>query len=325
LSGLKSEVIVIALGGNALLREGELGTFEEQSRHVQGVAKQIVDLIERGFRIVLTHGNGPQVGATLMRHRLANGIFPALPLHACNAETQGLIGYMIEQVLQDEINRRNIQMHVTTVITRVIVDENDPAFQNPSKPVGKIFHEWEEQEWMDTLSKDDSRIMIKKVRSGNGYRLAVPSPKPLLIVEHRVIENLIKANFLVIACGGGGIPIINKNNITVGVNAVIDKDLASELLATLIGASRLVLLTNVDGVYEQYGKATQKLIMKIMVDELDKLGANWLGEGSMAPKVKASTSFIKNGGKEAIIAHLDKLTDAVAGHSGTHVIPGAIT
>ena len=240
------------------MRENESGTFEQQCDHIRGVSGQIVDLLKKGYKIVLTHGNGPQVGASLLRHRLANGIYPALPLHACNAETQGVIGYMIEQTLQDEIDKRGMEMQVTTVLTRVLVNENDPAFQNPSKPVGRVFHEWEEQEWMDTLVKDSNYFMIKKVRAGNGYRLAVPSPDPLLIVEHKAIESLIQAGFLVIACGGGGIPVIEKNGAKIGVNAVIDKDLATARLATLIGATKLVILTNIDGVYENYGKDRSK-------------------------------------------------------------------
>jgi carbamate kinase len=321
LTRVNPEVIVVALGGNALMRENESGTFEQQCDHVRGVSKQIVDLLQRGFKIVLTHGNGPQVGASLLRHRLANGIFPALPLHACNAETQGVIGYMIEQTLQDEIDRRGLDIQVTTVLTRVLVDENDPAFQNPSKPVGRVFHEWEEQEWMDTLVKDSDYFMIKKVRSGTGYRLAVPSPEPLMIVEHKAIEFLLQSGFLVIACGGGGIPVIEKNGAKVGVNAVIDKDLATERLATLIGATKLVILTNIDGVYENYGKTDQKLLTTVRMKDLDVFDNNLLGEGSMAPKVKAATTFIKNGGKESIIANLDKLTSAVAGSSGTHILP----
>lgn len=303
------------------MRENESGTFEQQCDHVRGVSGQIVDLLQRGFKIVLTHGNGPQVGASLLRHRLANGIFPALPLHACNAETQGVIGYMIEQTLQDEIDRRGLDIQVTTVLTRVLVDENDPAFQNPSKPVGRVFHEWEEQEWMDTMVKDSDYFMIKKVRSGNGYRLAVPSPEPLSIVEHKAIESLLQSGFLVIACGGGGIPVIEKNGAKIGVNAVIDKDLATERLATLIGATKLVILTNTDGVYENYGKTDQKLLTTVRMKDLEVFDNNLLGEGSMAPKVKAATAFIKNGGKESIIANLDKLTYAVAGSSGTHILP----
>lgn len=303
------------------MRENESGTFEQQCDHVRGVSEQIVDLLQRGYKIVLTHGNGPQVGASLLRHRLANGIFPALPLHACNAETQGVIGYMIEQTLQDEIDRRGLDIQVTTVLTRVLVDENDPAFQNPSKPVGRVFHEWEEQEWMDTMVKDSDYFMIKKVRSGTGYRLAVPSPEPLMIVEHKAIESLLQSGFLVIACGGGGIPVIEKNGAKIGVNAVIDKDLATERLATLIGATKLVILTNIDGVYENYGKTDQKLLTTVRMKDFEVFDNNLLGEGSMAPKVKAATAFIKNGGKESIIANLDKLTYAVAGSSGTHILP----
>jgi carbamate kinase len=320
LTSLRPEVIVVALGGNALMRENETGTFDQQCGHIKDVSTQIVDLIERGFRIILTHGNGPQVGASLLRHRLANGIFPALPLHACNAETQGVIGYMIEQTLQNEIDRRGMEMDVTTVITRVLVDEADPAFKNPSKPLGRVFHEWEEQEWMDALVGDNSSFMIKKVRAGNGFRFAVSSPKPLVIVEHRAIESLMQAGFLVIACGGGGIPVIDKDGTKVGVNAVIDKDLATELLATLVSASKLVILTNIDGVYENYGNYNQRLITNIRIKDLEALGLHIFGEGSMAPKVKAAISFIKNGGREAIIAHLDKLCAAVAGESGTHIL-----
>jgi carbamate kinase len=321
LTRVNPDVIVVALGGNALMRENESGTFEQQCDHIRGVSGQIVDLLKKGYKIVLTHGNGPQVGASLLRHRLANGIYPALPLHACNAETQGVIGYMIEQTLQDEIDKRGMEMQVTTVLTRVLVNENDPAFQNPSKPVGRVFHEWEEQEWMDTLVKDSNYFMIKKVRAGNGYRLAVPSPDPLLIVEHKAIESLIQAGFLVIACGGGGIPVIEKNGAKIGVNAVIDKDLATARLATLIGATKLVILTNIDGVYENYGKEDQKLMTTIRMKDLEGFDKNLLGEGSMAPKVKAATLFIKNGGKESIIAHLDKLNEAVAGSTGTHILP----
>lgn len=302
------------------MRENETGTFDQQCGHIKGVSTQIVDLIERGFRIVLTHGNGPQVGASLLRHRLAKGISPALPLHACNAETQGVIGYMIEQTLQNEIDRRGMEMNVTTVITRVLVDEADPAFKNPNKPLGRVFHEWEEHEWMDALISDNNSFMIKKVRAENGFRFAVPSPEPLVIVERRVIESLMRAGFLVIACGGGGIPIIDKGGTKIGVNAVIDKDLAAELLATLVSASKLVILTNIDGVYENYGNYDQRLITNIRVKDLEALDPHILGEGSMAPKVKAAISFIKNGGREAIIAHLDKLSTAVAGKSGTHIL-----
>ena len=270
------------------MRENESGTFEQQCGHIKGVSKQIVDLIEKGFKIVLTHGNGPQVGASLLRHRLANGIFPALPLHACNAETQGVIGYMIEQTLQDEIDKKRMKMEVTTVLTgyewmrpilhsRIRVSQLVEFFMN-----GKSRNGW------IALVKDSNSFMIKKVRAGNGYRLAVPSPEPLLIVEHKAIESLMQAGFLVIACGGGGIPIIEKDGMKVGVNAVIDKDLATERLATLIGASKLVILTNIDGVYENYGKDDQKLITNIRMNDFEALGIHMFGEGSMAPKVKAA-------------------------------------
>jgi len=320
-----TETIVIALGGNALMRRDEKGTFDEQYHNIQIAVVEVVDLIEKGYKVVLTHGNGPQVGATLLRHNMADKIYPALPLHACNAETQGLIGYMVEQALQNEVNRRQLNKHVTALITRAIVDENDEAFQNPTKPVGKVFFE---KEMIDSSSLSDSsnntlQLVTKKDYSivGGGYRVIVPSPKPISILEYKAIRTLIDAGFIVIACGGGGIPVIERDGSITGIDAVIDKDLASERLATSIGATRLVLLTDVDGVYENYGKNNQKLINEIKVTELKRFNLLKLQEGSMAPKVQACMAFIKNGGKEAIISSVYRLSNALSGFSGTHFVP----
>lgn len=306
------------------MRHDEKGAYEEQFHNIQVAVKGIVDIIEKGYNVVLTHGNGPQVGATLLRHKVAEHIYPALPLHACNAETQGLIGYMIEHALQDELNARNLNKSVTALITRVLVNREDPAFQNPTKPVGKLFHE---KGTMDsTFGKNsDSKITFqlvtkKNYSAGGGYRLVVPSPKPVSILEHKAIRTLIDAAFVVIACGGGGIPVIERNGATAGIDAVIDKDLATEKLATLIGAKKLLLLTDVEGVYEDYGTEKQNLIPIIKVDKLNISDLREFGEGSMAPKLQASLDFIKNGGKEAIIGHLNRLSDSVAGLSGTHIM-----
>jgi carbamate kinase len=321
----RADIIVIALGGNALIREDENGSYEKQFHNIQVAINGIVDIIEEGYSVVLTHGNGPQVGAALLRHKIAEHIYPAFPLHACNAETQGLIGYMIEHALQDELNTRKLDKCVTTLITRVLVNSEDPAFQNPTKPIGKIFYD---KRMIDlTFDKDsDSNVSLRLVTKENqapeaGYRIVVPSPKPISILEHKAIRTLINAGFVVIACGGGGIPMIRRNGVTAGIDAVIDKDLAAERLATLIGARKLLLLTNVDGVFENYGTEKQFLIPVIKVDRMNTLDLGKFGEGSMAPKIQASLEFIKNGGKEAIIGHLNRLLDSVAGLSGTHFIP----
>jgi carbamate kinase len=321
LSNSRSDLIVFAIGGNALVRSGEKGTFEEQYHNVQVAVKQIVEFMKRDNcrnRIVLTHGNGPQVGATLVRHRLADEYYPALPLYVCTAETQGFIGYIIEQALQDELDRSNMNKNVTTLLTRVIVDSNDDAFLNPTKPIGETFND----EITEVLLRNEI-VQLKKRKVGSDgtkFKLLVPSPRPITIVNYEAIRSLVDAGFIVVACGGGGIPVMKENWNTKGVDAVIDKDLASERLATSIGASTLVLLTNVDGIYRNYGKKNQELISTVSMGTNfeEKLGSQDLESGSIGPKVQASISFIRNGGKEAIVCSLQHLSDALAGISGTH-------
>jgi carbamate kinase len=321
LSNSRSDLIVFAIGGNALVRSGEKGTFEEQYHNVQVAVKQIVEFMKRDNcrnRIVLTHGNGPQVGATLVRHRLADEYYPALPLYVCTAETQGFIGYIIEQALQDELDRSNMNKNVTTLLTRVIVDSNDNAFLNPTKPIGETFND----EITEVLLRNEI-VQLKKRKVGSDgtkFKLLVPSPRPITIVNYEAIRSLVDAGFIVVACGGGGIPVMKENWNTKGVDAVIDKDLASERLATSIGASTLVLLTNVDGIYRNYGKKNQVLISTVSMGTNleEKLGSQDLESGSIGPKVQASISFIRNGGKEAIVCSLQHLSDALAGISGTH-------
>ncbi len=321
MSNPRSDLIVFAIGGNALVRSGEKGTFDEQYHNVQVVVKQIVEFMKNDNcknRIVLTHGNGPQVGATLVRHRLADDYYPSMPLYVCTAETQGFIGYIIEQALQDELDRANMNKNVTTLLTRVIVDSNDPAFLNPTKPIGETF----DDEMTDVLLRKEI-VQLKKRNVGSGgtkFKLLVPSPKPITIVNYEAINSLVNAGFIVVACGGGGIPVLKKNWNTIGIDAVIDKDLASERLATSIGASTLVLLTNVDGIYRNYGKQDQELIDTISIgtDFEQKLGSQDLESGSIGPKVQASVSFIRNGGREAIVCSLQHLSNALSGISGTH-------
>lgn len=313
---MQDRVIVIALGGNALLQRGQRGTFDEQFGNVRTTVTNIADLIERGYSVVLTHGNGPQVGATLLRHEAAKAIVPPLPLDACGAETQGFIGYMMQQALRNELKSRGINKYVVTVITRVIVDKHDTAFQNPTKPIGP-FYSKEEAEKLTEARPD----LIIKEDAGRGYRRVVPSPDPKIIAERFAIRALVENGFIVVACGGGGIPIMEEENVAVGVEAVIDKDLAGQRLATLIGAGMFIMLTDVEGAYLNYRTPKQKLLTEITTGGLrNYLKEGQFKEGSMAPKVEAAIRFVESGGERAVIAKLGDLISALDGKTGTHVI-----
>jgi carbamate kinase len=313
---MTDKLIVIALGGNAVLKRGEKGTYDEQYQNIKTSVGNIADLIVGGHKIVLTHGNGPQVGATLLRHEAAKSIVPPFPLDACGAETQGFIGYMIQQALRNELKSRGIDKYVVTIITRVIVDKHDSAFQNPSKPIGPFY------------SKDEAAQILRQrpdlvVRedAGRGYRRVVPSPDPKIIAERYAIRALVDSGFVVVACGGGGIPIIEEGTQASGIEAVIDKDLAAQRLATLIGADVLMVLTDVAGAYINYGTARQEMITTITSGQLrNYLREGQFREGSMAPKVEAAIRFVESGGERAIIAELGSLTEALDGKTGTHVV-----
>jgi len=310
------KLLVIALGGNALLKRGQKGSFEEQYQNVRATASKIAVLIERGYKIVLTHGNGPQVGATLLRHEAAKSIVPPFPLDACGAETQGSIGYMIQQALRNELKARGIDKYVVTVITRVIVDKHDLAFQNPTKPIGPFYSKDE----ADSLKQQKPGLTIKE-DAGRGYRRVVPSPDPKIIAERSAIRALVDAGYVVVACGGGGIPIIEEGTSAIGVEAVIDKDLAGQRLATLIGANIFVILTDVKGAYIDYGTPKQELITEITSGKLKNyLREGQFKEGSMAPKAQAAIRFVEAGGERAIIADLGSLIEALDGKTGTHVV-----
>jgi carbamate kinase len=289
---LTNNLIVIALGGNALLQRGQKGTFDEQYHNVKETVAKIADLIQRGYKVVLTHGNGPQVGATLLRHEAAKAIVPPFPLDACGAETQGFIGYMMQQALRNELKSRGVDKFVITIITRVIVDKHDSAFQNPTKPIGPFYSKEEA-----TKIKELKPEVTIKEDAGRGYRRVVPSPDPKIIAERYAIKALVDAGFVVVACGGGGIPIIEEDGRATGVEAVIDKDLAAQRLATLIGAHILVILTDVDGAYVNYGTPKQELIREATSGKLrNYLREGQFKEGSMAPKIEAAIRFVESGG-----------------------------
>ena len=315
-SDLPEKLIVIALGGNALLKRGQKGSLDEQNENVKSTVSKIADLVVRGYKVVLTHGNGPQVGATLLRHEAAKNIVPPFPLDACGAETQGFIGYMIEQALRNELKSRGIDKYVVAVVTRVIVDKHDSAFQNPTKPIGPFYSEQEAAK----VKQQRPELVIKE-DAGRGYRRVVPSPDPKIIAERSAIRALVDSGFIVIACGGGGIPIIEEGTHAVGVEAVIDKDLAAQRLATLIGAHILIILTDVAGAYVDYGTPRQEMITEITSGKLKNyLKAGQFKKGSMGPKVEAAIRFVEGGGERAIIADLGSLIEALDGKTGTHVL-----
>jgi carbamate kinase len=311
----RTPITVLALGGNAILQRNQEGTFEEQYENVRSTAIQIATLVNDGFRIVIVHGNGPQIGATVIRHEMGRTKVPPLPLHACGAETQGFLGYIIQQSLQDELAKRGTSRAVVTVVTQVLVERNDPAFKHPSKPIGPFYT----KDQRNVLLRDRSDLVIEE-DSGRGYRRLVPSPDPKAVIEDKAIRVLVDDESVVIACGGGGIPVIRQGDQLRGVEAVIDKDLAAERLATSIHAESLVILTDVEGVYLNYGKPNQQLLSEINRDELEGYAKKgYFARGSMAPKVEAAIRFLRNGGKRAVIASLGDLGRAIKGSAGTQV------
>jgi carbamate kinase len=310
------KTIVVALGGNAILQAGERGTAAEQKRNIENTVKQIVKLIKDNHRVIVTHGNGPQVGTLMIQQEAAKGKVPPMPLDVCGAQTQGQIGYMIQNSLENEFKRLGINKKAVTLITQVLVDKNDPAFANPTKPVGPFYTEEEARRAME----EKSEIWIED--SGRGWRRVVPSPDPKGIVERDIIKSLVERDFVVIASGGGGIPVIeDADGSLLGVEAVIDKDLAGEKLAHEVGADTFVILTDVPYVAINYGTPSQKNLEKVTLAEMeDYKKQGHFRAGSMGPKVEAVCRFVRRGGKMAVIASLDKAVDAVYGKTGTVIV-----
>ena len=306
-------LLTIALGGNALLQYGQKGTFEEQLANARITAKQIVELIKRGHKIVITHGNGPQVGAILLQQEAGSSQVPAMPLDACGAMSQGLIGYMIQQSLINELRKAEIDMPVATVITQVLVDKNDQAFKNPTKFIGPWYSE-EEAKNKDKLG------WIMKYDVGKGWRRVVPSPDPIKQVEIEAIRRMVKSGIIVIASGGGGIPVIDEEELK-GIDAVIDKDLAGERLASSLGAEIFMILTDVEKVAINFKKKDQKFLDVLTLEEAKKYyEEGHFPQGNMGPKMLAAIRFVERTGKTAIITSLDKAVDALDGKTGTRIV-----
>ena len=315
-AGIKmGKTIVIALGGNAIKRAEEEGTAEQQLRNVKITCKHILEIIKRGYRVVITHGNGPQVGNLLIQQEEASKLVPPQPLDILGAMTQGQIGYMLQQTLINYLREEKLNIPVATIITQVLVDKDDPDFNNPSKPVGPFYTRKEAEKLIE-----EKGYIIKKVKPGRkAYRRVVPSPDPIEIIEKDVIKMLVEAGFIVIASGGGGIPVIDQNGQLRGVEAVIDKDLAGERLAEIVDADIFLILTDVEKVKLNFRKPNEKDLDKLTIAEAEKyLEEGHFLPGSMEPKVKACIRFLKAGGEKAIITSLDKAVEALEGKTGTH-------
>ena len=311
----QTRTAVIAIGGNSLVRPGEADSFEQQLRTAEETCEGIAEIVSAGYRVVVTHGNGPQVGDALLRSELAAAQVPPLPLDACGAETQGSIGYTLQQVLGNVFRRRGISNPVVAVVTQVVVDPQDPAFANPTKPIGPFYTREEAQRRMRELGWH----MVED--AGRGYRRVVPSPEPREIIELPAIQRALESGSVVIAVGGGGIPVIRRGDKLVGVEAVIDKDRASSLLATALGAPVFIISTSVDRVALNYRRPGERFVDSLTVSEAARcLAEGHFPPGSMGPKIEAALAFLENGGQVVVITSPGSLAASLAGQAGTRIL-----
>jgi len=311
-----SKRVLVTLGGNAILPARGTGTFEEQCAVTRATMQPIAQWIKAGTEVVLSHGNGPIVGNILIRNEAARDQIPPMPLDVCGADSQGGIGYMMQQSLQNELRQAGVtDRSVVTVVTQVLVDERDPAFRRPTKPIGPFYT----QDRARLLAKEKGWTIVED--AGRGYRRVVPSPKPLEVVEIATIRQIVEDGGVVIAAGGGGIPVSRQWNGSLhGVEAVIDKDLASSLLARLLGCQTLVIVTGVERVALRFGKPDQRDLDRATPDDLQ----GWMDEGhfppgNMGPKIQAAIEFVRGGGREAVITSPAGLADALERTTGTLV------
>jgi carbamate kinase len=309
-SEAKKEILLVALGGNALIRKGQEGTVEQQFQNLKIPIQQIARL-SRDYSILITHGNAPQVGNLLLQQECSRDV-PHLPLEILVAQTQGQIGYMIECTLDSELMELGIHtgQRLVSLISYVVVDENDPAFQDPSKPIGPSF-----------AAERAATLPYPTRKTAKGYRRVVASPKPITIVEKREIQKLLEMDFIVICCGGGGIPVIREGRAFQGVDAVIDKDLASAKLAEEVGVDIFLIATDVEGAALRFGEPDQTFLRTLTLREANRyLKQGHFPPGSMGPKVEAAMQFIKSGGKRAVITSIQSIEEGVAGKAGTEII-----
>jgi len=313
---MRKKTAVVALGGNAITQKEQEDTIENQFRNTTQSLSGVVELIKDGFNLAITHGNGPQVGNVIYRVELARGKAPYLPIYICVADTEGGMGYMLEQCLRNKLKQENIQREVATVVTQVVVNKEDTSTKNPSKFVGQFYTIKE----AENFAKERSWVVKKD--SNRGWRRVVPSPIPLEIVEKDSIKSLVEKGFIVIAAGGGGVPVFRREDGTLeGLDAVIDKDRASAVLARDIGAELLLILTEVEKVALYFGTPQQKELDKMTLEEAKRyLKEGHFPEGSMGPKIESAIQFLESGGKEVIITSIPKAYDSVKRKAGTRII-----
>jgi len=309
-------IVLVAMGGHAFMQHGETGSIQEHERNAATICASLMTLVERGYNLVITHGNGPQVGNLLLQNELTRDAVPSMPLDVLVANTEGFLGYVLQQALLNHLRRRQIKRYVVTMITQVLVDRDDPAFQEPSKPIGPFLTKEQADERRDRLGW---RVIED---AGRGWRRVVASPRPVRVIQRHMIHDSAAAGHIVVACGGGGIPIIRKEDDDYeGIEAVIDKDLTSSVLASEIGAELLVILTDVPQVYANHRKPDQRALGAVTIEEIEELqGAGHFAAGSMGPKVEAIIAFLRAGGRRGLITDPDSLESALDGRAGTHFV-----
>ncbi len=314
---VEAQTVVVAMGGHAFMQAGESGTHEDHVRNGRRICSQLMTLVERGYNVVVTHGNGPQVGNLLRQTELTREQVSPMPLDVLVAQTEGSLGYYLQQALLNELRARDIRRYVVTVVTQVIVDGDDPAFDNPAKPVGPFLTQQEAE------SRRDDYGWVIREEVGRGWRRVVPSPHPVKVIQRHMVREAARAGHIVIACGGGGIPVVKsgERNDYVGVEGVIDKDLTSAVLATDVGADLLIILTAVDGVYLNFGQKNELALGAVTLAECKRyIDDGHFPPGSMGPKVEAIHGFLTRGGRRGLITSADRLQDALDGSAGTHFV-----
>ncbi len=305
------KIAMVAFGGNALLRSGQKGTYLEQIANVEQTCEQLYNLVARGYFLAIGHGNGPQVGTVMLQQEAGRKVFDlaAMPMDFCGAQTQGSIAYLIEQGMNRVLVRHGLRRRVVSLITQVVVDKDDPMFLNPTKPVGPYYTREEAESF-----HEETGAIYREDPKGNGWRKVVASPKPVRINNIEIIRQLVEVGNIVITVGGGGIPVVDEDGVLSGVEAVIDKDLASALCASQIRADALYILTDVPKVYINFRKPDEKPLDVITVEEAKRyLAEGHFTEGSMAPKVRAGIYFVENGGKECVITEAGQLENPACG------------
>lgn len=312
-----SRVAVVAIGGNSMIKDDQHRTVADQFAATRETAVHITAMIKAGWEVIVTHGNGPQVGFILLRSEMASHVLHTVPLDSCGADTQGALGYMIQQCLHNEFLRQGVPKQTATIVTQVVVDKDDPAFQNPTKPIGPFYEEDKARRYQT------QRHWIMREDAGRGWRRVVPSPRPLEIVERDAISCLVRCGFTLVAVGGGGVPVVRDEHGDLrGVEAVIDKDYASALLASAVRADLFLISTGVDRVAINYKKPEQRLLDRITAAEADAyLAQGHFPAGSMGPKIEACIQFVRQGGQEAIVTSPEKIAEALRGEAGTHIVP----